>query len=169
MESTVNLLTFLTQSTVNIFKFILKQQIMMQNRKRLFSATFMIETKSAYSWLKYSGTPHNTIRSKSNNKKSIVSANNAKNNLSNNNNKSDINNKNKIINTNNGHNNKIINNQNTSNNGSSSCSGGSEGSSSIMVTPPSDARGKKILKEAVDAVVNSFAKHTQGYGRETGE
>lgn len=33
-------------------------------------------------------------------------------------------------------------------------------------TPPSDVRAKKVLKEAVDAVVNSFAKHTQGcYGR----
>lgn len=32
--------------------------------------------------------------------------------------------------------------------------------------PPSDVRAKKVLKEAVDAVVNSFAKHTQGcYGR----
>ncbi|KAF4525998.1 hypothetical protein B566_EDAN000790 [Ephemera danica] len=30
-----------------------------------------------------------------------------------------------------------------------------------------DARAKQILKEAVDAVVNSFAKHTQGYGRAT--
>ena len=29
-------------------------------------------------------------------------------------------------------------------------------------TPP-DAR--QVLKEAVDAVVNSFTKHTQGYGR----
>ncbi|XP_022252388.1 LIX1-like protein isoform X1 [Limulus polyphemus] len=29
----------------------------------------------------------------------------------------------------------------------------------------SDARAKTMLKEAVDAVVNSFAKHTQGYGR----
>lgn len=28
-----------------------------------------------------------------------------------------------------------------------------------------DARAKKVLREAVDAVVNSFAKHTQGYGR----
>lgn len=28
-----------------------------------------------------------------------------------------------------------------------------------------DARDKRALKEAVDAVVNSFAKHTQGYGR----
>uniref|UniRef100_A0A182TFS1 Uncharacterized protein n=1 Tax=Anopheles melas TaxID=34690 RepID=A0A182TFS1_9DIPT len=29
-----------------------------------------------------------------------------------------------------------------------------------------DARAKQVLKEAVDAVVNSFAKHTQGYGRD---
>lgn len=28
-----------------------------------------------------------------------------------------------------------------------------------------DQRAKTILKEAVDAVVNSFARHTQGYGR----
>jgi hypothetical protein len=28
-----------------------------------------------------------------------------------------------------------------------------------------DARAKTVLKEAVDAVVNSFAKHTHGYGR----
>ncbi|XP_076683068.1 limb expression 1 family member lowfat isoform X3 [Andrena cerasifolii] len=28
-----------------------------------------------------------------------------------------------------------------------------------------DARDKQVLKEAVEAVVNSFAKHTQGYGR----
>lgn len=27
------------------------------------------------------------------------------------------------------------------------------------------APSKSVLKEAVDAVVNSFAKHTQGYGR----
>lgn len=31
--------------------------------------------------------------------------------------------------------------------------------------PPPDARAKQVLKEAVDAVVNSFTKHTQGYGR----
>ncbi|XP_018050997.1 PREDICTED: LIX1-like protein isoform X2 [Atta colombica] len=29
-----------------------------------------------------------------------------------------------------------------------------------------DARAKQVLREAVDAVVNSFAKHSQGYGRE---
>ena len=29
----------------------------------------------------------------------------------------------------------------------------------------SDTRAKNILIEAVDAVVNSFAKHTYGYGR----
>ncbi|XP_052801464.1 protein limb expression 1 homolog [Mya arenaria] len=28
-----------------------------------------------------------------------------------------------------------------------------------------DSKAKTVLKEAVDAVVNSFAKHTQGYGR----
>ena len=28
-----------------------------------------------------------------------------------------------------------------------------------------DTKAKTVLKEAVDAVVNSFAKHTQGYGR----
>lgn len=28
-----------------------------------------------------------------------------------------------------------------------------------------ETRAKTVLKEAVDAVVNSFAKHTQGYGR----
>lgn len=33
-------------------------------------------------------------------------------------------------------------------------------------TPSSDERAKRVLKEAVDAVVNSFAKHSQGcYGR----
>lgn len=85
-----------------------------------------------------------------------VSSNNVKNNLSNNNNnKSDIKNHNTT-----GVISKIISNGHS--NHGSSCS---EGSSSIMVTPPSDVRGKKILKEAVDAVVNSFAKHTQGYGR----
>ena len=29
----------------------------------------------------------------------------------------------------------------------------------------SDNKAKTVLKEAVDAVVNSFAKHTHGYGR----
>lgn len=29
----------------------------------------------------------------------------------------------------------------------------------------SDAKAKTVLKEAVDAVVNSFAKHSHGYGR----
>ncbi|XP_071955356.1 protein limb expression 1 homolog [Antedon mediterranea] len=31
--------------------------------------------------------------------------------------------------------------------------------------PMSDTKAKNVLKEAVDAVVNSFAKHTHGYGR----
>lgn len=35
--------------------------------------------------------------------------------------------------------------------------------SSTQAAP--DAKAKQVLKEAVDAVVNSFAKHTQGYGR----
>lgn len=88
-------------------------------------------------------------------------SNNVKNNLShNNNNKSDIKNHNTsgVIS-------KIISNGHSNNGSSCSVGGSSEGSSTIMVTPPSDVRGKKILKEAVDAVVNSFAKHTQGYGR----
>lgn len=36
---------------------------------------------------------------------------------------------------------------------------------SVHVPTLPDAHAKTILKEAVDAVVNSFAKHTQGYGR----
>ncbi|XP_033097531.1 protein limb expression 1 homolog [Anneissia japonica] len=32
-------------------------------------------------------------------------------------------------------------------------------------TTMSDTKAKNVLKEAVDAVVNSFAKHTHGYGR----
>ncbi|CAD7085490.1 unnamed protein product [Hermetia illucens] len=39
-------------------------------------------------------------------------------------------------------------------------------SAGVAGTAP-DARAKQVLKEAVDAVVNSFAKHTQGYGRAT--
>lgn len=30
---------------------------------------------------------------------------------------------------------------------------------------PNEAKAKTVLKEAVDAVVNSFAKHSHGYGR----
>jgi len=44
------------------------------------------------------------------------------------------------------------------------------GLSSVGLTSPEpapDARAKQVLKEAVDAVVSSFAKHTQGYGRGT--
>ncbi|CAL1541170.1 unnamed protein product [Lymnaea stagnalis] len=36
---------------------------------------------------------------------------------------------------------------------------------SAHVGPMNDAKAKTVLKEAVDAVVNSFAKHTHGYGR----
>jgi len=44
------------------------------------------------------------------------------------------------------------------------------GQSGLMYSQPlndamSDMRAKTVLKEAVDAVVNSFAKHTHGYGR----
>lgn len=39
----------------------------------------------------------------------------------------------------------------------------------VNPNPPSGADGahpaKSVLKEAVDAVLNSFAKHTHGYGR----
>lgn len=49
--------------------------------------------------------------------------------------------------------------QTTSNQTSSDASGGN-GSA-----PLPDVRAKQVLKEAVDAVVNSFTKHTQGYGR----
>lgn len=38
------------------------------------------------------------------------------------------------------------------------------GKTQTIPTAP-DAKAKQVLKEAVDAVVNSFAKHTQGYGR----
>lgn len=39
------------------------------------------------------------------------------------------------------------------------------GKSTGAAAPLPDARAKQVLKEAVDAVVNSFTKHTQGYGR----
>lgn len=45
----------------------------------------------------------------------------------------------------------------------------SDASGNVKTTAPTaplpDARAKQVLKEAVDAVVNSFTKHTQGYGR----
>lgn len=41
------------------------------------------------------------------------------------------------------------------------------GKSLAPAAPIPDARAKQVLKEAVDAVVNSFTKHTQGYGRGT--
>lgn len=52
--------------------------------------------------------------------------------------------------------------------GSGSNGGGSSGvvgNVGIVGGTAPDARAKQVLKEAVDAVVNSFAKHTQGYGR----
>ncbi|XP_071455098.1 protein limb expression 1 homolog [Hetaerina americana] len=42
--------------------------------------------------------------------------------------------------------------------------GGAAAAAAAAAVVP-DARAKQVLKEAVDAVVNSFAKHTQGYGR----
>lgn len=39
------------------------------------------------------------------------------------------------------------------------------GNGKTASAPLPDARAKQVLKEAVDAVVNSFTKHTQGYGR----
>ena len=36
---------------------------------------------------------------------------------------------------------------------------------SLTNTQMNDVKAKTVLKEAVDAVVNSFAKHTHGYGR----
>ena len=35
----------------------------------------------------------------------------------------------------------------------------------IYLTMSQDPQARTVLKEAVDAVVNSFAKHTHGYGR----
>ena len=34
-----------------------------------------------------------------------------------------------------------------------------------IITMSQDPQARAVLKEAVDAVVNSFAKHTHGYGR----
>ena len=36
---------------------------------------------------------------------------------------------------------------------------------SLLNLQMNDVKAKTVLKEAVDAVVNSFAKHTHGYGR----
>jgi len=63
--------------------------------------------------------------------------------------------------------------QKTKSNGASQISSSSttstvNGSVKLNPTDPStlpDVRAKQVLKEAVDAVVNSFTKHTQGYGR----
>lgn len=52
--------------------------------------------------------------------------------------------------------------QTASNQSSSDTS--SNGKTTVPAPLP-DARAKQVLKEAVDAVVNSFTKHTQGYGR----
>lgn len=49
--------------------------------------------------------------------------------------------------------------------GSKVFSTGTDGGTNGGISSAPDARAKQVLKEAVDAVVNSFAKHTQGYGR----
>ena len=43
--------------------------------------------------------------------------------------------------------------------------GGASAAVTAAAAGMTDARAKTVLKEAVDAVVNSFAKHTHGYGR----
>ncbi len=43
--------------------------------------------------------------------------------------------------------------------------GGASAALTAAAEGMTDARAKTVLKEAVDAVVNSFAKHTRSYGR----
>ncbi len=45
--------------------------------------------------------------------------------------------------------------------------GGASAALTAAAEGMTDARAKTVLKEAVDAVVNSFAKHTRSYGRGT--
>ena len=55
---------------------------------------------------------------------------------------------------------------NNNNNTIKTMSGGAGGgSSSAAATAINEFKTKTVLKEAVDAVVSSFAKHSQGYGR----
>lgn len=53
----------------------------------------------------------------------------------------------------------------TANNASTTSSATSETSSNGKSANQSMPDARQVLKEAVDAVVNSFTKHTQGYGR----
>lgn len=53
----------------------------------------------------------------------------------------------------------------TATNTSTASSGASETSSNGKSANQSMPDARQVLKEAVDAVVNSFTKHTQGYGR----
>ena len=123
-----------------------------------------------------------TIISNNNNNKNKITTilNNSNNNKSNNNNN---NNSDNI--SNNNSNNSTNNSNNTNKNGRTSDSVNSiivnslqhkiNTSTTVPVpattngkataAPLPDARAKQVLKEAVDAVVNSFTKHTQGYGR----
>lgn len=117
-----------------------------------------------------------------------LNSNKSKNN--NNNNSNNINNNNSSSNNKNNNSNQTNinlsgnNNHSNSNSNSNSVVSGSDSVNSVVVvtnvqpkqvngtngkaqapTAAPDARAKQVLKEAVDAVVNSFAKHTQGYGR----
>ncbi|CAO1352089.1 unnamed protein product [Diamesa hyperborea] len=99
------------------------------------------------------------------NSKNIIITNLNNNNNNNNNsttiiNNNNNNNKNKITTILNNSNNNKSNNNNNNNMPVPATTNGK-----ATAAPLPDARAKQVLKEAVDAVVNSFTKHTQGYGR----
>ena len=130
-----------------------------------------------------------TIINNNNNKNKITTilnnSNNDKSNNNNNNNSNNNNNNNSDNISNNNSNNSTNNSNNTNKNGRTSDSVNNiivnslqhkiNTSTTVQVAtttngkaiaaPLPDARAKQVLKEAVDAVVNSFTKHTQGYGR----
>ena len=58
----------------------------------------------------------------------------------------------------------------TGNSGMNSLSAQAVGAADFSLSSQqmNDVKAKTVLKEAVDAVVNSFAKHTHGYGRGKG-
>lgn len=133
----------------------------------------------------------NLNNNNNNNSTTIINNNNNKNKITtilnnSNNNKSNNNNNNNSDNiSNNNSNNSTNNSNNTNKNGRTSDSVNSIIVNSLqhkintsttvpvpattngkaIAAPLPDARAKQVLKEAVDAVVNSFTKHTQGYGR----
>jgi hypothetical protein len=51
------------------------------------------------------------------------------------------------------------------NNNNNNIKGATASSSSAPSISANEFKTKTVLKEAVDAVVSSFAKHSQGYGR----